>query len=119
MFKDEFQRTYDEEFKEKFEAEGLTYEHRLLDDMVAACLKWEGGYVWACKNYDGDVHSDTVAQSYGSLSLSSSSALTASSARFGEQPPSTLTVQGHHRGCGPRFTIATGISRAAARRTNR
>src|SRR6201986_5354859 len=69
MFKDEFQRIYDEEFKEKFEAEGLTYEHRLIDDMVAACLKWEGGYVWACKNYDGDVQSDTVAQGYGSLGL--------------------------------------------------
>ncbi len=58
MFKDEFQRIYDEEFKEKFEAAGLTYEHRLIDDMVAACLKWEGGYLWACKNYDGDVQSD-------------------------------------------------------------
>ncbi|EUA19264.1 isocitrate/isopropylmalate dehydrogenase family protein [Mycobacterium xenopi 3993] len=62
MFKDEFQRIYDEEFKDQFEAAGLTYEHRLIDDMVAACLKWEGGYVWACKNYDGDVQSDTVAQ---------------------------------------------------------
>lgn len=61
MFKDEFERVYEEEFKAQFEAAGLTYEHRLIDDMVAACLKWEGGYVWACKNYDGDVQSDTVA----------------------------------------------------------
>ena len=64
MFKDEFQRIYDEEFKDKFEAAGLTYEHRLIDDMVAACLKWEGGYLWACKNYDGDVQSDSIAQGY-------------------------------------------------------
>lgn len=72
MFKDEFQRIFDEEFKDKFEEAGLTYEHRLIDDMVAACLKWEGGYVWACKNYDGDVQSDTVAQGYGSLGLMTS-----------------------------------------------
>jgi isocitrate dehydrogenase len=77
MFKDEFQRIYDEEFKDKFEAAGLTYEHRLIDDMVAACLKWEGGYVWACKNYDGDVQSDTVAQGYGSLGLMTSVLMTA------------------------------------------
>src|SRR5262249_24148180 len=75
--KDEFQRIYEEEFKDKFEAEGLTYEHRLIDDMVAACLKWEGGYVWACKNYDGDVQSDTVAQGYGSLGLMTSVLMTA------------------------------------------
>lgn len=77
MFKDEFQRIYDEEFKEQFEAEGLTYEHRLIDDMVAACLKWEGGYVWACKNYDGDVQSDAIAQGYGSLGLMTSVLMTA------------------------------------------
>src|ERR1700749_1845721 len=77
MFKDEFQRIYDEEFKAKFEASGLPYEHRLIDDMVAACLKWEGGYVWACKNYDGDVQSDTVAQGYGSLGLMTSVLMTA------------------------------------------
>ncbi|HZU48991.1 MAG TPA: NADP-dependent isocitrate dehydrogenase [Mycobacterium sp.] len=77
MFKDEFQRIYDEEFKDEFEAAGLTYEHRLIDDMVAACLKWEGGYVWACKNYDGDVQSDTVAQGYGSLGLMTSVLMTA------------------------------------------
>src|SRR5579885_3450442 len=76
MFKDEFQRIYDEEFKDQFEAAGLTYEHRLIDDMVAACLKWEGGYVWACKNYDGDVQSDTVAQGYGSLGLMTSVLMT-------------------------------------------
>ncbi|WP_343602859.1 NADP-dependent isocitrate dehydrogenase [Mycobacterium sp.] len=77
MFKDEFQRIYDEEFKDSFEAAGLSYEHRLIDDMVAACLKWEGGYVWACKNYDGDVQSDTVAQGYGSLGLMTSVLMTA------------------------------------------
>jgi isocitrate dehydrogenase len=72
-----FQRIYDEEFKDKFEEAGLTYEHRLIDDMVAACLKWEGGYVWACKNYDGDVQSDAVAQGYGSLGLMTSVLMTA------------------------------------------
>jgi isocitrate dehydrogenase len=76
MFKDEFQRIFDEEYKEDFDAKGLTYEHRLIDDMVAACLKWEGGYVWACKNYDGDVQSDTVAQGYGSLGLMTSVLMT-------------------------------------------
>ena len=76
MFKDEFQRIFDEEFSEDFEAKGLTYEHRLIDDMVAACLKWDGGYVWACKNYDGDVQSDTVAQGYGSLGLMTSVLMT-------------------------------------------
>ena len=76
MFKDEFQRIFDEEYKEQFDANGLTYEHRLIDDMVASCLKWEGGYVWACKNYDGDVQSDTVAQGYGSLGLMTSVLMT-------------------------------------------
>jgi isocitrate dehydrogenase len=76
MFKDEFQAIFDEEFSEEFEARGLTYEHRLIDDMVAACLKWDGGYVWACKNYDGDVQSDTVAQGYGSLGLMTSVLMT-------------------------------------------
>jgi isocitrate dehydrogenase len=76
MFKDEFQRIFDEEFKEEFDSKGLTYEHRLIDDMVASCLKWEGGYVWACKNYDGDVQSDTVAQGYGSLGLMTSVLMT-------------------------------------------
>ncbi len=71
-FKDLFQEVFDAEFKEKFASKGLTYEHRLIDDMVAASLKWSGGYVWACKNYDGDVQSDTVAQGYGSLGLMTS-----------------------------------------------
>ncbi|MGL4306986.1 MAG: NADP-dependent isocitrate dehydrogenase [Mycobacteriaceae bacterium] len=76
MFKDEFQRIFDEEFKAEFDAAGLTYEHRLIDDMVASAMKWEGGYVWACKNYDGDVQSDTVAQGFGSLGLMTSVLLT-------------------------------------------
>jgi isocitrate dehydrogenase len=75
-FKDLFEEVYEGEFKEEFEAAGLTYEHRLIDDMVAAALKWEGGYVWACKNYDGDVQSDTVAQGFGSLGLMTSVLMT-------------------------------------------
>jgi len=75
-FKDLFQEVFDAEFKSDFEAAGLTYEHRLIDDMVAAALKWEGGYVWACKNYDGDVQSDTVAQGFGSLGLMTSVLMT-------------------------------------------
>jgi isocitrate dehydrogenase len=71
-FKDTFQRVFDTEFRSEFEAKGLNYEHRLIDDMVAANLKWNGGYLWACKNYDGDVQSDTVAQGYGSLGLMTS-----------------------------------------------
>src|SRR5690242_13292586 len=71
-FKNLFAEIYETEFKDEFEAAGLTYEHRLIDDMVAAALKWEGGYVWACKNYDGDVQSDTVAQGSGSLGLMTS-----------------------------------------------
>jgi len=71
-FKDLFQEIYEAEFEAKFKEAGLTYEHRLIDDMVAASLKWEGGYVWACKNYDGDVQSDTVAQGFGSLGLMTS-----------------------------------------------
>lgn len=71
-FKDAFQEVFDAEYKDRFAAAGLTYEHRLIDDMVAASLKWEGGYVWACKNYDGDVQSDTVAQGFGSLGLMTS-----------------------------------------------
>jgi isocitrate dehydrogenase len=72
MFKDVFQHTYDEDFKAEYQKRGLGYEHRLIDDMVAASLKWEGGYVWACKNYDGDVQSDIVAQGFGSLGLMTS-----------------------------------------------
>ena len=75
-FKDLFQEVFDAEYKAEFEAAGLTYEHRLIDDMVAAAMKWEGGYVWACKNYDGDVQSDTVAQGFGSLGLMTSVLLT-------------------------------------------
>ncbi|HKG36204.1 MAG TPA: NADP-dependent isocitrate dehydrogenase [Solirubrobacterales bacterium] len=75
-FKDLFQEVYEDEFKSDFEEKGLTYEHRLIDDMVAAALKWEGGYVWACKNYDGDVQSDTVAQGFGSLGLMTSVLMT-------------------------------------------
>jgi isocitrate dehydrogenase len=75
-FKDIFQDVFDKEFKAEFDKKKLTYEHRLIDDMVAAALKWSGGYVWACKNYDGDVQSDTVAQGYGSLGLMTSVLLT-------------------------------------------
>ena len=75
-FKDLFQKVYEEEFEEKFKAAGITYEHRLIDDMVACAMKWSGGYVWACKNYDGDVQSDTVAQGFGSLGLMTSQLMT-------------------------------------------
>jgi len=75
-FKDIFQRIFESEFQADFEAKNLTYEHRLIDDMVAAAMKWEGGYVWACKNYDGDVQSDTVAQGFGSLGLMTSVLMT-------------------------------------------
>jgi isocitrate dehydrogenase len=75
-FKDLFQEIYDKEFKAEFEKRKLTYEHRLIDDMVASSLKWTGGYVWACKNYDGDVQSDTVAQGFGSLGLMTSVLMT-------------------------------------------
>ena len=75
-FRDLFQEVYDEEFKNEFEKNKLTYEHRLIDDMVACAMKWSGGYVWACKNYDGDVQCDTVAQGYGSLGLMTSVLMT-------------------------------------------
>jgi isocitrate dehydrogenase len=75
-FKDIFQAVFDSEFKAQYDAAGLTYEHRLIDDMVAASLKWDGGFLWACKNYDGDVQSDTVAQGFGSLGLMTSVLLT-------------------------------------------
>lgn len=71
-FKDIFNEIYERDYKKKFEAKGIVYEHRLIDDMVAACMKWSGGFVWACKNYDGDVQSDTVAQGFGSLGLMTS-----------------------------------------------
>ena len=76
MFKDTFEEIFESEFKAEFEAAGITYEHRLIDDMVAQVMKWEGGYVWACKNYDGDVQSDTVAQGFGSLGLMTSVLMT-------------------------------------------
>ena len=75
-FKDLFQQVFEQEFADKFKAAGITYEHRLIDDMVASALKWSGGYVWACKNYDGDVQSDTVAQGFGSLGLMTSVLMT-------------------------------------------
>lgn len=75
-FKDIFQEVFDAEFKAKFDEAGITYEHRLIDDMVAAAMKWNGGFVWACKNYDGDVQSDTVAQGFGSLGLMTSTLVT-------------------------------------------
>ena len=76
QFKDIFADVFATEFKSEFDAAGITYEHRLIDDMVAAAMKWEGGYVWACKNYDGDVQSDTLAQGYGSLGLMTSVLMT-------------------------------------------
>jgi isocitrate dehydrogenase len=96
MFKDEFERIFDEEYKKDFDANGLTYEHRLIDDMVASCLKWEGGYVWACKNYDGDVQSDTVAQGYGSLGLMTSVLMTPDG-RTVEAEAAHGTVTRHYR----------------------
>jgi isocitrate dehydrogenase len=75
-FKDLFQEVYEQEFEDKFKKAGITYEHRLIDDMVACAMKWNGGYVWACKNYDGDVQSDTVAQGFGSLGLMTSVLMT-------------------------------------------
>ncbi|MCX4664250.1 NADP-dependent isocitrate dehydrogenase [Streptomyces sp. SID4919] len=95
-FKDLFQEIFDAEFKEQFEKAGLTYEHRLIDDMVAAALKWEGGYVWACKNYDGDVQSDIVAQGFGSLGLMTS-VLMSPDGRTVEAEAAHGTVTRHYR----------------------
>jgi isocitrate dehydrogenase len=95
-FKDLFQEVFDSEFKDRFEHAGLTYEHRLIDDMVAAALKWEGGYVWACKNYDGDVQSDTVAQGFGSLGLMTSVLMTADGETV-EAEAAHGTVTRHYR----------------------
>jgi isocitrate dehydrogenase len=95
-FKDIFQEIYDSEFKADFEAAGLYYEHRLIDDMVAASLKWEGGYVWACKNYDGDVQSDTVAQGFGSLGLMTS-VLMSADGKTVEAEAAHGTVTRHYR----------------------
>jgi len=91
-----FREIYDQEFKAKFEAAGLTYEHRLIDDMVASNLKWSGGYLWACKNYDGDVQSDTVAQGYGSLGLMTS-VLTTPDGKTVEAEAAHGTVTRHYR----------------------
>ncbi len=95
-FKDLFEEIYEAEFKSDFEAAGITYEHRLIDDMVAAALKWEGGYVWACKNYDGDVQSDTVAQGFGSLGLMTSVLMTADGKTV-EAEAAHGTVTRHYR----------------------
>jgi isocitrate dehydrogenase len=95
-FKDLFAEVYEAEFKDEFEAAGLTYEHRLIDDMVAAALKWEGGYVWACKNYDGDVQSDTVAQGFGSLGLMTS-VLMSADGKTVEAEAAHGTVTRHYR----------------------
>src|ERR1700753_81819 len=95
-FKELFQAIYENEFQEDFEAAGITYEHRLIDDMVAAALKWEGGYVWACKNYDGDVQSDTVAQGFGSLGLMTSVLMTADGKTV-EAEAAHGTVTRHYR----------------------
>jgi isocitrate dehydrogenase len=95
-FKDLFQEIFDTEFKGRFAAAGITYEHRLIDDMVASALKWPGGYVWACKNYDGDVQSDTVAQGYGSLGLMTS-VLMSPDGRTVEAEAAHGTVTRHYR----------------------
>ena len=95
-FKDLFAEVYENEFKVEFEAKGISYEHRLIDDMVAAALKWEGGYVWACKNYDGDVQSDTVAQGFGSLGLMTS-VLMSPDGRTVEAEAAHGTVTRHYR----------------------
>jgi isocitrate dehydrogenase len=95
-FKDLFQQIFDKEFADKFKAAGLTYEHRLIDDMVAASLKWSGGYVWACKNYDGDVQSDTVAQGFGSLGLMTSVLMTPDG-KIVESEAAHGTVTRHYR----------------------
>jgi isocitrate dehydrogenase len=95
-FKDIFAEVYENEFKSDFEAASITYEHRLIDDMVAAALKWEGGYVWACKNYDGDVQSDTVAQGFGSLGLMTS-VLMSADGKTVEAEAAHGTVTRHYR----------------------
>jgi isocitrate dehydrogenase len=95
-FKDIFQDIYDKEFKAEFEKKNIFYEHRLIDDMVAAALKWSGGYVWACKNYDGDVQSDTVAQGYGSLGLMTSVLMTPNG-KVVEAEAAHGTVTRHYR----------------------
>ena len=95
-FKDIFQKVFDEEFKTKFEKNSITYEHKLIDDMVACAMKWKGKYIWACKNYDGDVQSDTVAQGYGSLGLMTS-VLLAPNGKTMEAEAAHGTVTRHYR----------------------
>ena len=95
-FKDLFQEIYDEEFKDKFKKASITYEHRLIDDMVACAMKWNGGYIWACKNYDGDVQSDTVAQGFGSLGLMTS-VLISPDGKIVESEAAHGTVTRHYR----------------------
>ena len=95
-FKDLFEEVFEAEFKAQFDAAGITYEHRLIDDMVASAMKWEGGYVWACKNYDGDVQSDTVAQGFGSLGLMTS-VLTTPDGKIVEAEAAHGTVTRHYR----------------------
>jgi len=95
-FKDIFQTVYEEEFEERFKKAGIWYEHRLIDDMVASCLKWSGGYVWACKNYDGDVQSDTVAQGFRSLGLMASQLMTPDG-KIVEAEAAHGTVTRHYR----------------------
>src|SRR3954454_18680610 len=105
-FKNIFAEVYEKEFRAKFEAAGLTYEHRLIDDMVASNLKWSGGYLWACKNYDGDVQSDTVAQGYGSLGLMTS-VLATPDGKTVEAEAAHGTVTRHyrmHQACKPTST---------------
>jgi len=95
-FKDIFQKVYEEEFEEAFKKKNIWYEHRLIDDMVAAAMKWSGGYVWACKNYDGDVQSDTVAQGFGSLGLMTSQLMTPDG-KIVEAEAAHGTVTRHYR----------------------
>jgi isocitrate dehydrogenase len=95
-FKDLFKEVYDKEFKNKFEKMSITYEHRLIDDMVACAMKWSGGYIWACKNYDGDVQSDTVAQGFGSLGLMTSVLMTPDG-KTAESEAAHGTVTRHYR----------------------
>ncbi|HZL31105.1 MAG TPA: NADP-dependent isocitrate dehydrogenase, partial [Pseudolabrys sp.] len=95
-FMELFQKVFDEEFRAEFEKKKITYEHRLIDDMVAAAMKWSGGYVWACKNYDGDVQSDVVAQGFGSLGLMTS-VLTTPDGKVVEAEAAHGTVTRHYR----------------------
>ncbi|ANB34550.1 NADP-dependent isocitrate dehydrogenase [Rhodovulum sulfidophilum] len=95
-FKDLFQEVYEQEFEDRFKKAGITYEHRLIDDMVACCMKWNGGFVWACKNYDGDVQSDTVAQGFGSLGLMTSQLMTPDG-KIVEAEAAHGTVTRHYR----------------------